>query len=299
MDSNNNATTNNKPSNNATLDIRDIVNFLLSKIWIIALVILCFAIIAFLWTEFFISEEYTAKTDLFIISTTGTTNTDSNSSQVTSNQVNSWSIGKQLTKTSSELIMGDYCDYVAEKLNAHNPSKPSTREDIVLTKVLNQTAKNKKPPLEENVSFFDTFYSEERGDKGITGAEIRSHIKVSSDDETCIVSVTATTDNKYKSTAIANAVMALFDGYINDFLEGENGEDTVKTKIASSASVPTSPSNKNSTRNAIIFGVIGAVLVCAVLIVIFIFDDKIKTPDDIEKQLKLSVLGAIPEIEEE
>ena len=44
---------------------------------------------------------------------------------------------------------------------------------------------------------------------------------------------------------------------------------------------------------------IAVVVVCAILLAFYIFDDKIKTPDDIEKHLGLSVLGEIPEIEDE
>lgn len=294
MDSNNtslNNTNNGAPS--TSLDIRDIVNFLLSKVWIIALVVLCFAIVAFLWTNFFVDEEYTSTTDMFIISTTGVTTTN----QAASNQMSNWSIGKQLTKTSSELIMGDYCDYVAKALNKHNATSPENKEDEILTSALNNTTSISSKPLASGISFSQAF-SGIFGENGITGNYIRSHIKVNSDDETCIVSVTATTGQPKLSAAISNAVMSLFGEYINDFMEGEDGEDTVKTKVSSSGAIPTSPSNANSTRNAIIFGVIGGVLICAILIIIFIFDDKIKTPDDIEKQLKLSVLGAIPEIDE-
>lgn len=297
MDSNNNASLKNTENNasSSSLDIRDIINFLLSKIWIIVLVVLCFAIVAFLWTDLFVDEQYTSTTDMFIISTTGATTSSSN--QATTNQMNNWSIGKQLTKTSSELIMGDYCDYVADALNKHNAKNPETIEDDLLTKALNNVANESRKPLASGISFSDTFEGT-FGEDGITGSAIRSYIKVSSDDETCIVSVTATTGNQRLSAAISNAVMCLFGEYINDFMEGEDGADTVKTKISSSGAVPTSPSNANSTRNAAIFGVIGGALICAILIVIFIFDDKIKTPDDVEKQLKLSVLGAIPEIEE-
>jgi len=293
MDSNNNVSS--KNANNevttSSLDIRDIVNFLLSKIWIIALVVLCFAIVAFLWTDLFVDEQFTSTTDMFIISTSGTTTEN----QTASNQVNNWSIGKQLTRTSSELIMGDYCDYVAKMLNKHNAKAPVTKEDVLLTTAMNCTADNKNKPLALGISFSDSF---DFGEDGITGDDIRSYIRVSSDDETCIVSVTATTGNKRLSAAVSNAVLSLFGDYINDFMEGEDGKDTVKTNISSSGAVPQGPSNANSTRNAIIFGVIGGALICAILIVIFIFDDKIKTPDDVEKQLNLSVLGAIPEIDE-
>ena len=292
MDSNNNATANNTTS----LDIREVVNFLLSKVWIIALVVLCFAITAFLWTELIVVEQFSSTTDMFIISTSGATQ------DTTSNQMSNWSVGKQLTKTSIELIMGDYCDYVAKHLNAHNAETPVTDQDKDLTLALNQTKDNQSKILAEGLSF-STFYKEVAKKNAITGSEVRSYIKVSSDEETCIVSVTATTNSQGLSAVISNAVLALFGDYINEFMEGDNDgntitENTVKTKISSSGKIPSSPSNKNSTRNAILFGVVGAVIICAILVVVFIFDDKIKTPDDVEKQLGLSVLGAIPEIDE-
>jgi len=292
MDSNNNATSNN--NNTSSLDIRDVANFLLSKIWIIALVVLCFAIAAFLWTELIITEQYSSTTDMFIISTSGVTQ------DTTSNQMSNWSVGKQLTKTSIELIMGDYCNYVAKHLNAHNPNGTS-EQDKVLTEALNQTEDNPGKVLAKGLPFMQ-FYQQATKKSTLTGDAIRSCIKVTPDEETCIVSVTATTTSQGLSAAISNAVLALFGDYINDFMEGDKDgnaiENTVKTKISSSGKIPSSPSNKNSTRNAIIFGIIGAVAICAILLVIFIFDDKIKTPDDVEKQLGLSVLGAIPEIDE-
>lgn len=282
MDSNNNAT----PQKNADIDIRDIAGYLFGKLWIIALVILCFAIIAFLWTTFFVTKEYTSTTDLFIINTSSNQNTNNTTN---SPSATDWSIGKQLTKTSKELIMGDYCDRVAEILKNHDPSKPVAEGEVDLSKVLNNGS------IMPEGSTFSNFFAPVLPDSGISGGFIRSCIRVSSDDETCIVSVTATTGNKRLSAAISNAVMALFGDYINEFMK----VDTIVTTISSSGSVPGSASNANATRNAIIFGAIGAVLVCAVLVIIFIFDDKIKTPDDIEKQLGLSVLGAIPEIDEE
>lgn len=274
MDSNNTA----PAKKNTELDIRDIANFLLSKLWIIALVVLCFAIIAFLWTSFFVTEEYTSTTEIFIINTSSSTTTEAED----------WSIGKQLTKTSSELIMGDYCDKVAEALNKHNGATPETEADIALTKALCDDK------IMNVGSSFSAYFSQHFGSEGITGSYIRNHIEVTSDDETCIVSVTATTENAKLSAAISNAVMCLFHAHINEFMQ----VDTIRTSISTSGTVPKEPSNANATRNAIIFGAIGAVLVCAILIIIFIFDDKVKTPDDIEKQLGLSVLGAIPEIDE-
>lgn len=278
---------NNTNKQTTELDIRDIVSFLLTKLWIIALVVLCFAIIAFLWTTFFVTRQYTSSTSLFIINTSDSVT--GNNSPSTSD----WSIGKQLTKTSSELIKGNYCDRVAERLNAHTAILETTNENSVdLTAVLNSNG-DKKGILQEGLKFRE-FFKRVTGSEQITGSYIRSCISVSSDEETCIVSVTATSVDPQLSAAISNAVLELFGEYINEFMK----VDTIVTEISRSGKVPTSASNANATRNAIIFAAIGAVLICAILIIIFIFDDKIKTPDDIEKQLKLSVLGAIPEIEE-
>ena len=287
---------NNVTTKNSNIDIRDVANFLLGKLWIIALVVLCFAIIAFLWTNFFVQDEYTSTAEMFIISAVANIDVSGTGSESASNVAQNWSIGKQLTKTSSELITGDYCDYVAEWLNKHDPTKAGSPQNKALTAVLNQKKENSPMPLRAGVSFSSFF-----GEQEITGGQIRSMINVASDEETCIVTITATSNDPVLSCVISNAVVALFEDYINEFMRGDDETDTtdyVRTTPTSSGKVPGSPSNANSTRNAIIFGVIGAILVCAVLIIIFIFDDKIKTPDDIEKQLGLSVLGTIPEIEE-
>lgn len=281
MDSNNNVT----KKTTTELDIRDVANYLLSKLWIIALVVLCFAIIAFLWTTFFVTKEYTSTTEMFIINTSTQSSSDNNSQSTTD-----WSIGKQLTKTSSELIMGDYCDVVATALNEYDPNNPVAEGKVDLSKIFIE-----KEILDSNTTFIEYFKEELSSTGGkITGDFIRGCIEVSSDDETCIVSVTATTENAKFSAAISNAVMSLFGEYVNEFMQ----VDTIVTTVSQSGSVPLKQSNANATKNAIIFGAIGAVIICAILVVIFIFDDKIKTPDDIEKQLGLSVLGAIPEIEE-
>ena len=291
MDSNN--TVNTKTT--TELDIRDVANYLLSKIWIIALVVLCFAIIAFLWTTFFVTREYTSTTEMFVInaSASGKEGSTSTNNKDGAQSTSDWSIGKQLTKTSSDLIMGDYCDYVADALNHADPNKPISEEDA--KSAYANLAKNlvEKGILDKKSSFAETFkYDLSNGQ--ITGDYIRSCLKVDSDDETCIVTVTATTTNKYLSAAISNAVLLLFQDFVNDFM----GVDTIVATVSKSGSVPQSHSNANATKNAVIFAVIGAVMICAVLVIIFIFDDKIKTPDDIERQLGLSVLGTIPEIDE-
>ncbi len=64
--------------------------------------------------------------------------------------------------------------------------------------------------------------------------------------------------------------------------------------ISESAHLPVSPYSPNVRRNVIIGIAAGILLSCAIIFVVFVVDDKIKTPADVEKQLGLSTLGLIP-----
>ena len=83
--------------------------------------------------------------------------------------------------------------------------------------------------------------------------------------------------------------------YINDNFK----VDTIIVGRIDYESIPTSPSNINYFRNMALSAIVAVVAICAILLAFYIFDDKIKTPDDIDKHLELSVLGEIPEIEED
>ena len=52
-----------------------------------------------------------------------------------------------------------------------------------------------------------------------------------------------------------------------------------------------SPSLK---KNAVIGGLLGIVLACAIIIIAYLMNDSIKTGEDVERYLGLNVLGMIP-----
>lgn len=60
------------------------------------------------------------------------------------------------------------------------------------------------------------------------------------------------------------------------------------------ANLPISPSSPNVEKNTMIGFIIGFGISVLVVMVMFILDDTIKTPDDIEKRLGVSVLASIP-----
>ncbi|MGY3724769.1 Capsular polysaccharide biosynthesis protein [Granulicatella balaenopterae] len=74
--------------------------------------------------------------------------------------------------------------------------------------------------------------------------------------------------------------------------------DVAAVKVVDPANLPLRPSSPNVKRNVLAAGVLGCFVVIAFLIVKHLMDDTIKTTDDVEQYLGLSVLGAIPYDEE-
>lgn len=255
----------NNSKDKSEIDLREVFNYLLKKVWIIALVVVGFAVISFLYTSLFVTPLYTSTSNMFIISTASGSETSS---------AGNWSIGKQLAKSAPEFITLDFCNDIAEKMNADEYDC----EDI----------------LGEGVKFSD-YYKSLTGKYKISGAYILSSLKVTSDDETCIIKFRATTLDAKLSAVITNVVSTSFEAHYKVIINS----DSVRTSITDTGKVPTSPSNIHKMRNVVLAALIGLVAACAVLVVIFMLDDKIKTPEDIERQLKLGVLGAIPETENE
>ena len=69
---------------------------------------------------------------------------------------------------------------------------------------------------------------------------------------------------------------------------------TEEPSVAEEAVLPTSPISPDIKRNCAKGGLVCAALVIAVLTLLFLLDDTIKTPDDIEKYLGISTLAVIP-----
>ena len=70
--------------------------------------------------------------------------------------------------------------------------------------------------------------------------------------------------------------------------------DAEAVNVVEQANVPAAPSSPHKLRDAAIGGLVGAVVVSAVVIVAHLMDNTIKTSDDVEKYLGITVLGVIP-----
>ena len=121
-------------------------------------------------------------------------------------------------------------------------------------------------------------------------SQLRSMIKLEKIEDTRFVYVKVTAKNKQAAADIANTLASVACRYMNEQLLN----DQPYTKVVNESEVPTTPSNPISKLMLLLVAVASSLLVYAVYLVLFLLDDKINSPEDVEKYLGLSTLGQIP-----
>ena len=126
----------------------------------------------------------------------------------------------------------------------------------------------------------------------ITPDGLAAMITVQTLTDTRVIQISVTDSLPYRAQDIADAVRVAASERIYEVMQIE------AVNVVDTASLPEGPSSPNTMKNTVIGGAIGFVLAAAIYILIFLLDDTIKTPDDVEKYLGLSVLASIPYDEE-
>ena len=264
------------------IDIRDVLQYFIAKSWIIIIVVAVCLVAAILYTAFIV-PTYQSTSSMLIITDEGTTTQD-------------FSAGQQIINNTPAVITGNvFCDKVAKMLNSTEVDNGNGKIDTYKELLNANPTLLKQLGGKEALDYPITKYTD---GKTITAATIQNALSVTTSTTNAknTFTVTATTTNKYLSCIIANAVTTLYEEYVKDEIvpKGTN----VSTDIFKNGTTQDKASNKNFPKNVAIAVAIGVVITSTVLFLIFFFDDKIKTPDDIEKHLELNILGAIPDFEE-
>ena len=105
---------------------------------------------------------------------------------------------------------------------------------------------------------------------------------------TRILTIKVTDSDPQKACAIANALSAASRERIQKVL------DLKRVQVVDEAQVASTPDGPDAARNAFTAGILAVVLVMVILVLRFMFDDRIRTPEDVEDYLGLNVLGLIP-----
>ena len=107
-----------------------------------------------------------------------------------------------------------------------------------------------------------------------------------------ILKITIKDNDPELAALIANTEAEIFKQEINDMMK----VDSVSTIDV--AKVPGSPVAPNKVMNIAIATVLGMMVSVGLVFVLEFLDRTYKTPSDIERQLGLPILGAIPDIKE-
>ncbi|MDO5348394.1 MAG: Wzz/FepE/Etk N-terminal domain-containing protein [Lachnospiraceae bacterium] len=122
--------------------------------------------------------------------------------------------------------------------------------------------------------------------------ELRSKLTIDNPSDTRIMSLTVTDKDPYTAKALVDSVAQTSSQYIAEIME------MTPPKIVEDGEIPTVQSSPNTRKNAAIGGLLGAALVGGIIVLMTIMNDTIKTEDDIERYLGLSLLASIPDRDE-
>ena len=115
-----------------------------------------------------------------------------------------------------------------------------------------------------------------------------NNVNVSPVKDNQIISISVQDTNKEKARDIANEIPKVFKKEAKRITKAND------IQVIDKAILPQSPIKPNKMMNITIAAALGAMIGLFVVFLIEYLDNKLKTPQDIEKHLGLSVLGVVP-----
>ena len=118
--------------------------------------------------------------------------------------------------------------------------------------------------------------------------DLVNNITVSPVKDTQIISISVQDTNKEKARDIANEIPKVFKKEAKRITKAND------IQVIDKAILPQNPIKPNKMMNVAIAAVLGMMIGLFIVFLIEYLDNKLKTPQDIEKHLGLSVLGVVP-----
>lgn len=125
----------------------------------------------------------------------------------------------------------------------------------------------------------------------MTNGAISGAVSMTSVDETAMLKITATTTDPDLSKAICDAYAAVAPAQLKEVME----MGTIKPM--GDEAKPGTKVGPNVVKNAILGGVIGLVLACAIVLVIYMLDNTVTGERDLKRRLNVTVLGEVPSLQ--
>lgn len=118
--------------------------------------------------------------------------------------------------------------------------------------------------------------------------ELSNCISVTNVEDTEIIKITVSNKDKNHAVRIANAIAPIFKEEVMKIYNINN------VSVLDKAIVAKDPYNINYLKENVIYVLIGFVLASGVIFTIFYFDTSVKSTEELEDKLGLTVLGVVP-----
>lgn len=168
--------------------------------------------------------------------------------------------------------------FVISKQNENTVTSSDLQTGALLTKDYMEMVKS-RPVLEEVIAVLNLDMSTE---------ELAESITVEAPAETRMISITVRNADPKLAKSIADAVREAASVQIREVMN----IDAVNT--VEEANLPTKKAAPSTMKNTLLGGILGVFLAVGIIVLVFILDDTIKTPDDVERYLEMNVLASIP-----
>lgn len=123
--------------------------------------------------------------------------------------------------------------------------------------------------------------------------ELKGGLVLNNPADTRILSISIEDPDPARAKAIVDSVAKISAKHIGDIME------ITPPKIIEEGIVSSVKSSPHTAKNAVMGGLAAAMLVCGLVVLQVILNDTIRTEEDVEKYLGLSVLASVPERDEE
>ena len=216
------------------IDIKRILEIILSKKLLIVLILLFSILFGYAYSYYYKKPEYKSSVTILLVADENKTN-------------------KELTQTD---------------LNINNGLISTYSSIAKSTNVVQKTIEN----LELNMS----------------ASSLQKKVDAKQIDSTQFLKISVTNANPELAKNIANELAQVFTQQIKEIYNLQN------ISIVDEAEVESTPCNVNHMKDIIMFAFAGLFLAMVSVVAIFMFDDTIKSEEDIEKNVKLKAIGTLP-----
>ena len=130
--------------------------------------------------------------------------------------------------------------------------------------------------------------SKQDANSAVTSSDLQAGSQLTKDYMELIKSRSVENENPKLAKEIADAVRESASVQITQITDAD------AVNMVEEGNLPKNPTSPNTMKNTMLGGILGIFLALGAIVLIYILDDTIKTPDDVERYLGLTVLTSIP-----